>query len=133
MAFVEAKLNFNFEADLGKFEKLVQEKVAFSGAAAMAGVIYEEVKLNAAPPRLGRKTGNLAAAIYQVYSPEKSNADLKTYRVSWNKKKAPHGHLVEFGTARAPAHPFVRPAFSRIRAAIEAGKENMAKRLANET
>lgn len=131
--FVEAKLDGDLEFDLSKFEKVVTDKVLFSGAATMGRVIYDEVKLNASPPRLGRKTGNLEAAIYWVYSPEKSTETLKTYRISWNKKKAPHGHLIEFGTSRAPAHPFVRPAFSRINEAIAQGKARMAERLAEET
>jgi hypothetical protein len=37
--------------------------------------------------------------------------------------------MVEFGTARAPAHPFIRPAFSLIHEALEAGKQRMAQRL----
>ena len=81
-------------------------------------VIFDEVKLNASPPRLGRKTGNLQNSIYWAYSPERSTDGQKTYRISWNKSKAPHGHLIEFGTSRAPAHPFVRPAFSRVNEAI---------------
>lgn len=131
--FVESKLNGDFEIDLTKFEKSITDKVLFSGAATMGRVIYDEVKLNASPPRLGRKTGNLQDAIYWVYSPERSTDTKKTYRISWNKSKAPHGHLIEFGTSRAPAHPFLRPAFSRIDEAIKLGKERMAKRLAEET
>jgi HK97 gp10 family phage protein len=127
--FVEAKLAGNLEADIAKFEADVKEKVMFSGVAAMAKVIYDEVKLNASPPRLGKKTGNLEASIYRAYSPEKSSDAVKTYNISWNKRKAPHGHLVEFGTSRAPAHPFVRPAFARINEAIEAGKQRMSERL----
>lgn len=131
--FIEGKLDGDFDVDLTKFEKVIQDKVLFSGAATMGRVIYDEVKLNASPPKLGRKTGNLEAAIYWAFSPEKSTDTQKTYRISWNKKKAPHGHLIEFGTSRAPAHPFVRPAFSRINEAIAQGKARMAERLAEET
>ncbi|MGJ7497463.1 HK97-gp10 family putative phage morphogenesis protein [Variovorax sp. RT4R15] len=131
--FVEGKLTGDFEGALSKFEKVIQEKVLFSGAAAMGRVIYDEVKLNASPPRLGRKTGNLFEAIYWAYSPEKSTDSQKTYRISWNKTKAPHGHLLEFGTSKMPAHPFLRPAFSRVGEAIKVGRERMAQRLANET
>jgi HK97 gp10 family phage protein len=100
----------------------------FSGVAAMAKVTYDEVRANAAK---NKKTGLLQSAIYRVYSPEKSTDDQKTYRVSWNKKKAPHGHLIEWGTSRAPAFPFVRPAFDHIQAAIDAGRARMAQRLAD--
>jgi HK97 gp10 family phage protein len=102
--------------------------VLFSGVAAMAKVTYDEVRLNT---EKNKKTGLLQSAIYRVYSPEKSTDDQKTYRVSWNKKKAPHGHLIEFGTSRAPAFPFVRPAFDHIQAAIDAGRARMAQRLAD--
>lgn len=127
--FVEARLDGDFEADLARFEKSVQEKVLFAGAAEMASVIAAEVRLNASPPRLGRKTGNLQNAIYWAFSPEKSTDTQKTYRISWNKRKAPHGHLIEFGTSRAPAHPFVRPAFDRVGAAIGRGIALMRKRM----
>lgn len=75
--------------------------------------------------------GTLKSSIYRVYSPEKSNEERKTYRISWNKKEAPYGSMVEFGTSRAPAHPFMRPAFGHINAAIAAGQNRMRQRLAD--
>lgn len=129
--FIEAKLTGDL--DFSKLEKVVKDKVLFSGAATMAKVIADEVRLNASPPRIGRKSGNLQASIYWVYSAERSTDDRKTYRVSWNKRKAPHGHLLEFGTSKMPAHPFLRPAFSRVNDAIKQAKERMAERLAEET
>ncbi|MGC3986254.1 MAG: HK97 gp10 family phage protein [Pseudorhodoferax sp.] len=54
--------------------------------------------------------GNLRDSIYQVYSKTNSTAAKATYHVSWNASKAPYGHMVEFGTSRMPAHPFLRPA-----------------------
>lgn len=122
----------NLTAEINKFEQNIQEKVLFSGAAAMAGVIYDEAKLNATgikPETPGIKTGKLHESIYRVYSAEKSNPNRKTYRVSWNKKTAPHGHLIEYGTSRAPAYPFIRPAFDKVQTAIKTGKERMAERL----
>lgn len=89
---------------------------------------------------LGRKTGNLADSIYQVFSEDNSQEAgtgyvRATYHVSWNARKAPHGHLVEFGhiqkykvylgkdgkwytnkkaklstPVQVPARPFIRPA-----------------------
>lgn len=65
--------------------------------AAQAGtqVIYDAVKANVAA--IGTKTGNLSRSIYQAFSPEQSGSGKATYHISWNAKKAPHGHLVEFG------------------------------------
>jgi HK97 gp10 family phage protein len=130
MVNIETKLSGDMLAGLEKFSDKIKDSVVFSGAAAMASVLYDEVKLNASPPRMGKKSGNLESSIYRVYSPEKSGEGFKTYRISWNRTKAPHGHLLEFGTSRAPAKPFVRPAFDRVQDAIKAGKERMTERLA---
>lgn len=65
-------------------------------AQAGAQVLYDEVRRNVA--RIKRKTGNLAASIYQAYSADNSvPGGRATYHVSWNARRAPHGHLVEFG------------------------------------
>ncbi len=91
----------------------------------MANLLYEEARAN-----VPVKSGTLKDAIYRVYSPEKSTGTQKTYRISWNGTKAPHGQLIEFGTSRAPAYPFIRPAFGRVKDAIEAGKARMTEKLA---
>lgn len=129
MLNIETKLSGDVTAGLDKFESRIKGEVLLSGVAAMASVIYEEVKSNASPPKMGQKTGNLSRSIYRAYSPEKSNDAQKVYRVSWNKRTAPHGHLVEFGTSRAPAHPFLRPAFDHVQEAIKAGQDRMKERL----
>jgi HK97 gp10 family phage protein len=130
MISIESKLTGNLEADLDRFSDRIKGDILLSGVAAMAHVIYDEVRLNASPPRMGRKTGNLHESIYRVYAKDKSDGDTKIYRISWNKSKAPHGHLLEFGTSKAPAHPFVRPAFDHVQEAIAAGNARMAERLA---
>ena len=95
---VSAKFDFgDLLSSLDRFENVVQQKVLFTGAATMARVIYDEVKLNVQPPRIGILTGNLDSAIYWAKSPEETTPTHVVYKVSWNKKKAPHGHLVEFG------------------------------------
>jgi HK97 gp10 family phage protein len=101
-------------------------------AQAGAQVLYEEVKLRTPVGKKARKTksgrviepGALKAAIYQAFSQDNSDAQRATYHISWNASKAPHGHLVEFGTSRAPAHPFLRPAYeSQKQRALQAAKE----------
>lgn len=57
------------------------------------------------------KPGNLRDSIYQAFSKDNSGDGFATYHCSWNYKKAPYGHMVENGTPRAAAHPFIRPAF----------------------
>lgn len=133
---IDVKLQGDLAGALARYEQRVKDQVLFSGAAAMARVMYDEVKLNASgikPDGPGVVTGNLLGSIYWVYSPELSNPDRKTYKVSWNRAKAPHGHLIEFGTSRAPAHPFVRPAFDKVGTAIAVGMERMSQRLAEVT
>lgn len=128
--FIESKLTSDLDGVLARFEKKVQEQVLISGAAAMAKVIYDEARLNTSPPRMGSVTGKLHNAIYRTLSADRSSDTVKAYHISWNKRTAPHGHLLEYGTSRMAAKPFMRPAFeARIREAIEAGKQRMAERL----
>lgn len=127
MLRTQSKLKGNLSADLARFEKHVQEKVTLSGVAAMAYVIYDQARENA---EANKKSGTLHGAIYRRYAKEKSTDQRKTYQISWNRTKAPHGHLIEFGTSRAPAYPFLTPAFDRVKDAIKAGKDRMTEGLA---
>jgi hypothetical protein len=152
MAFVEAKLDGDLELDLTRYEILIQEKVMFAGAAAMANVIYQEVLANV--HKLGRKSGNLEKAVFRAYSDMSSSPLRKTYRITWRHKDAPHGKLLEYGywqpyqvvllpngdwftdksrkldaPKRIPAHPFLRPAFAKMQTAITIGKARMAEKL----
>ena len=65
---------------------------------------------------MNQQTGNLERSIYQAYSPEKSKDGQRAeYHVSWNHKKAPHGHLIEWGWLQRYVYrpdgmgPMVRP------------------------
>jgi len=71
------------------------EEAARPAAQAASQVLYDEVKRNVAA--IPQKTGKLAQSIYQVFSVSNSGEGRATYHVSWNTRKAPHGHLVEFG------------------------------------
>lgn len=151
--------HFGISVNLGDLDAMLDEKAevveeaARPAAQAAAQVLYDEVRRNVAS--IGRKTGNLAASIYQAYSKDNSGPGRATYHVSWNAKKAPHGHLVEFGhiqkykvvlnkkTGRwltlkkhklakpiqRAAHPFVRPAINKLDQALEAAKAEMLARL----
>lgn len=94
--------SFEMSFDLSAFDDQVDEleqavAEAVRPAAAVAGqVIYAEVKRNVRS--MGRITGNLDSAIYLAYSESESiPGQLAVYHVSWNSKKAPHGHLLEYG------------------------------------
>jgi HK97 gp10 family phage protein len=92
---------FDVKVDITALARFVDkvDKAAMTSVrpAAQAGaqVFYDEVKQNVS--RIGRKTGNLDASIYQVFSEDNSSDTKKTYHISWNARKAPHGHLVEYG------------------------------------
>ena len=164
MINIEAKLTGDLAGDLDRFAKNIQDKVVLAGVAAMAKVIYDEVKLNTSGARAhgGRPldppdsvTGTLHNAIYRVFSPEQSTDEVKVYKVSVNKSKAPHWHLVEFGHWQpyavvkmpdgnivtlknrpldqpvfVPAVPYIRPTFDATSAqAIEAMKVRYAEAL----
>lgn len=99
------KLNMSLSGDLlGPLRQLgadMQEHVVRSTARAGALVFYEEAR-RLAPvydgmARKGVKPGQLRDAIYHVFSTDKSGEAVKVYEVSWNAKKAPHGHLIEYG------------------------------------
>lgn len=85
-------------------------------AQAGAQVLYDDVRRNVAT--LGKGQGNLLRSIYQVYSQTESQPLKPVYHISWAAKKAPHGHLVEFGYLqrykyyvddRGNVRPMVRP------------------------
>lgn len=113
------------DAKLAELGKKLQGDVIISGAAAAAREFYDEARA-----RVPEQSGLLKSAIYRVLSVDNTDERKATYHISWNKRRAPHGHLVEYGTSRAPAHPFLRPAFDAARArAAEAAKRRMAERM----
>lgn len=122
-------------------------------AQAGAQVVYEAVQRNVAA--IGTKTGNLRRAIYQAFSADNSEDGIKaTYHISWNKRKAPHGYLVEYGHIQrykviigrdgkfytdkkhplpSPKHvaaqPFLRPAIAVIPNALGAAETEFFRSL----
>lgn len=129
-------VKFDFAAIGVKLDAITNKANEQTRPAAQAGaqIFYDEVKLRAPVSKKARKSkrgktivpGALRDSIYQAYSVDNSNDERATYHVSWNYKKAPHGHLVEFGTSRAPAHPFLRPSFdARSGDALKAAEARM--------
>lgn len=128
-------------AGLDEIVAVVKEQVR-PAAQAGAQVLYDEAKLRV-PVSMGahwfygssyKKTGqkyffnsgSLKAAIYQVFSQDNSTDEKSTYHIAWNHQKVPYGFMVEFGTSRAPAHPFLRPAFdARANTALEVARDHM--------
>jgi HK97 gp10 family phage protein len=131
---------------LNEFGDFIREEVAMTGVAAMADAVYSEARLRAPISErmhlfYGRDSvrtgvvyqfqpGSLQRAVYRKFSKERSSDTVKTYRVSWNAKKAPYGHMVEFGTVHASAQSFLGAAYyARKDAAVAACLKAMAERL----
>lgn len=122
MINIETKMTGDLEGALEKFAANIRGNVIRNGAQAAAQVFYDEAKLLAPESdedhwfygthaRYRFAKGNLKRAIYQVFAEKQSGNGIATYKITWNHKKAPYGFMVEFGTSRAPAHPFMRPAY----------------------
>ncbi|MET0332553.1 MAG: HK97 gp10 family phage protein [Dyella sp.] len=129
-----------FAAALDRLNTPLRESLARSMAVAGGQVIRDEAKLLAPMGTAddgSAKPGALRDAIYLAYKPGRSDDHQYVYSVSWNAKKAPHGHLLEFGHWRTnvvykaadghwysdpkrklpspiwvPAHAFLRPALT---------------------
>lgn len=100
----------NLEIDVDKSEDEALDKAADLVLAEAKKILREPTAhhkgnkyFNKAPADGG--TGNL------INSLKKGKVKKKNGRKSISvKATAPHAHLVELGTSRAPAHPFLRPA-----------------------
>jgi len=99
-------------------------------AQAGAQVMYDEVLLNipesdkthvfyGTHQKYTFSPGTLRRSIYQVYSKDHSGYTHATYHVSWNHKECPYGFMVENGTSRAAAHPFIRKAWENRNKGLE--------------
>lgn len=116
-------------AALARLDGPFKEKLARSMAVAGGQVLRDEAKHHAPVD-----TGLLRDSIYLAFKEDRSTGGQVVYSVSWNSKTAPHGHLIEFGTYKMPAKPFLRPAYDaapRAQAAMLArGRERAAELLA---
>jgi HK97 gp10 family phage protein len=146
-----------FTAALDRLAGPARTHLARSMAVAGGQVLRDEAKALAPV-----KDGILRNAIYLAFREARSNDKQVQYSVTWNSKKAPHGHLIEFGhwqpfkiavlpdgriyTLKArlpspkwvPAHPFLRPALTggtarAMAAMIARGRERLAELLAGST
>ena len=80
--------------------------------------------------------GDLKRSIYIAHSEDNSTPGSKeTYHISWRKSgpnSVPYAHWIEYGTSRAPAHPFLRPAYEAAKtraheAVMQTLRESMAE------
>lgn len=74
--------------------------------------------------------GNLKKSIYQYFNKRLSTDGKAIYSITWNRRTAPYGKMVEQGTSRAAAKPFQRPAYDAVRArAVRAVKSRMREEI----
>lgn len=129
MVEAQTQLRGDLTAGIDKFEVLIKASVLLSGAAAMAGVLYDELLVQTSPPKIGRVTGNLNEAVYRYYAKDKSSDTEKVYHISIRKSQAPHWALLEYGTSKMTARAPIRKTLDRIEEAGRAGIERMKERM----
>ncbi len=116
----------DFKADLRKIAKSIDDSELEERMLEAAKVIRDSAK-NKAP--LG-PTGNLKRGIQAKTFSKKIPGEPASF-CAINYKIAPHAHLIEFGTVKQSARPFMRPAIdeniSKIVGIIERGVRNKFK------
>ena len=140
---------------LDKLPAEIHSKAIRPAAQAGAQVLYDEVRARVPVSREGHlfygsaaksapkgqkkqhaywfNSGSLRKAIYQKHVPEKAVDGTHVYHISWRKTgpdAVPYGFMVEYGTARSPARPFLRPAYeAKKQAALDAAEEVLGQKL----
>ena len=80
-----------------------------------------------------KDSGTLKKSIGNVKRKSKDKNIVHFSVAPLKKKDGWHGHFIEFGTVKMPAHPFMRPAFEKEgKQTIEVAKEYMVKRIDKE-
>lgn len=168
---VESAIKFDFQQAFDRLDglaKVAKEHLPRSMAVAAGTVFRDEAKARAPRSDGGTVTDvgprlPLAESIYLAYSDSRSIPEqgMASYGVTWNSRKAPHGHLLEFGYWQryavfkdkngnwrtdisrplsspkwVQAHPFLRPAYDAavniaLQAAMDRGKQRMGEILAD--
>lgn len=141
------ELSGDLLAGLEQLADDVEEHVVRSVAHAGALVFYDEARALApvyrGTEKKGVRPGQLRDAIYRAYAERQSTAGAAVYQISWNTRKAPHGYLIEHGhwlvrkvdgkkkrVRWVPPHSFIRRAFDRSAAAIEAMRNRAVQKMA---
>lgn len=148
MIDIETKFSGDLDSELDKFEARIKGAIILSGVAAAANVIYERVKANAPISERAHffkgqnqtygpyQPGSLQRAIYRAYAKERSSDGHQVYVVRWRTQKppigVPYGFMVEYGTSKISANPFMRRALSQMPTAIKAGMTRMSERMLEE-
>lgn len=119
-------MDFDFEFDTGELQRIVkklpdkmQDRIVRNANAAGARVIKKAAR-QLAPYDDNRSSGtHLRDGI--IIKRIKNHNDYIVGTQTRGRKAVPHAHLLEFGTVKMPARPFLRPAalFMQERVAIK--------------
>lgn len=98
------KTTIDMSQVVGGFRRMasIEEPVARAMGSAMGAEVRDEAKLRVPVGTIedgSKNPGALQRAIYQAYNDRLNvlQPHIYEYVVSWNRKRAPHGHLIEFG------------------------------------
>ncbi len=111
------------EANIDKLIKATGKEATGKILIKQAYVIRDRIK-DKAP---SGPTGNLKRSPIARLMPESDKYPAIAI-AGIDRKIAPHAHLVEFGTSRAPAHPFFRPAIDETKSEVMEGIRNGLKK-----
>lgn len=131
------------QSELDKIERATNKLVKAVGKEkqtillTQARKVRDRIKLKAP---LG-PTGNLKKAAYAAGLPERVGKPAVAF-AGIRPRKAPHAHLVEFGTVQrahrsgkstgnVPARPFIRPAWDEMKGEVNRAVESQLKRTIN--
>lgn len=124
---ISTTMSGDIEGSLMALAESLEQRVVRPAAHAGALVFYDRARelapLYVGPEKKGIKPGQLRAAIYRVFSEDRSSDDLKVYQISWNHAKAPHGYWMEYGNSRHGPKAFIRPAFDFYERALDASRK----------
>lgn len=85
-----------FAAMDGPIKESLARRMLVSGGVLLRDAAASNARMGANQEGVETR-GVLASAMRLVHTPESENDYTFAYKVSWNSKIAPHGHLVEFG------------------------------------
>ena len=123
-------ITFKIEGILETTSKLKQLSDSLKGKA-MSNNLLKQAQMIADDARdrapLG-PTGNLKRSLHARLLDDKLRFP-KVAIAAVDRRIAPHGGLVEFGTSRAPAHPYFRPAVDAHANKVLSNIKNGAKKL----
>jgi HK97 gp10 family phage protein len=122
---VGIQLKGDIGAGLHKFAAELRAKAMRPAAYAAARVLYDEMAL-----RVPTYSGRLKDSIYHWHDDKKSGNGREVYAIGPNKRLAPHWHLVEYGTVKMVARPYIRPTFDGLIGwAMDAARSRLAEKM----